>query len=186
MEKLNKIQSFQQYKDMDGDNVRDSTIPYDENNMDEIIPGVWLGNYRAAYNKKELDKNNIKYIINITDSIDSPFEQDKKYMIIPIHDKNVCEIKSKEFMMKSIVDSINFIDEALNNNYSILVHCRKGHHRSANLILFYLVYKYNIGYIPAIIYINNIRKYALMRNTCINKWGIEIYKLIVNYKNRLI
>ena len=45
-----------------------NNIDSDENDMDMIIDNLWLGNYKAAYNKKELDKHNIKYIINITDN----------------------------------------------------------------------------------------------------------------------
>lgn len=156
-------------------------IPEDENDMDLIIPNIWLGNYRAAYNKEELDKHNINYIINVTDKIKSPFK-DKKYLVIPIKDKNICGINNQSYIMQNILNSFKFIDEAIKNNSQVLIHCRKGHHRSANLVLFYLIYKYNIGYIPAMIYINSIRKYALIRNTCINKWGIEVYKLIINYK----
>ena len=167
------------------DENSDDEIPEDENNMDKITPHIWLGNYKAAYDKKELDKYNINYIINITDKIESPFN-DKNYLIIPIRDKYSCDNKSKNYIMYQILKSFDFINTAINNNSNILIHCKKGHHRSANLILFYLVYKYNIGYIPALIYINNIIKYALNRKTCVNKWGIEVYKDIVLLKNNYL
>lgn len=163
------------------DENSDDEIPADENKMDRIIDGIWLGNYKAAYDKEALDDNNINYIINITDKIESPFD-DKHYLIIPVRDKYSCGEESKEYIMYEILKSLDFINEALKNKSDILIHCKKGHHRSANLILFYLVYRYNIGYIPALVYINSIRKYALKRKTCINKWGIEVYKDIVNKK----
>lgn len=154
----------------------------DENDMDEIIPGIWLGNYCAAYNKEELDSHNIKYIINITDTIECPFD-DKYYLYIPIRDKYSCNIATKHFIIKNYLRSFKFIESALSNNCSVLVHCKKGHHRSANLILFYLVYRYNIGYLKALVYIKSIRPQALCRKTCINKWGMEVYKYLAT-KNK--
>lgn len=164
------------------DENSDDEIPEDEHDMDKIIANIWLGNYRAAYNKKELDRHNIDYIINITDKIESPFK-DKNYLIIPVRDKYSCEKKQQYYIMYQILRAFDFIDLAIANKSNILVHCKKGHHRSANLILFYMIYKYNIGYIPALIYINNIRKYSLKRKTCINKWGLEVYKVIAESRN---
>jgi hypothetical protein len=182
MDLKNKLYDYETYLNTSND-ISEVNIPEDENDMDLIIPNIWLGNYRAAYNKQELDAHNIRYIINITDKIQSPFS-DKKYLIIPIRDKKVCELHFQKYMIQNILKSFKFIDEAINNNSQVLIHCRKGHHRSANLVLFYLIYKYNIGYIPALIYINSIRKYALIRDTCINKWGIEIYKLLIEHRKK--
>ena len=68
--------SFKDYingKKIINDENSENMISEKENDMDEICPNVWLGNYEAAYNKEELDKHNIKYIINITDTIECPF-----------------------------------------------------------------------------------------------------------------
>ena len=153
-------------------------IDNEEEDMTEIINNVWLGNYKAAYNKKELDKHNIKYIINITDTIECPFD-DKYYLYIPIRDKYSCNLASRHFIIKNYFRAFLFINDALNHNKGVLVHCKKGHHRSANLILFYLIYRYNLGYIEALIYIKSKRPQALCRKTCINKWGMVIYKFII-------
>lgn len=150
-----------------------------ENDMDHIVSGIWLGNETAALSKKILDKHNIKYIINATPDIKMPFN-DIKYLQIPIHDKEICELKYEKSIFDLIFKAFYFIDEAINSHNGILIHCKRGHHRSANIILFYLVYRYNIGYIKALIIINYIRPKALVRNTCINNWGMEIYKKIIN------
>lgn len=150
----------------------------DENDMDMITNNIWLGNYKAAYNKKELDKHNIKYIINITDTIECPFD-DKYYLYIPIRDKYSCNSLSKHFIIKNYLRAFHFIDVALKNNTGVLVHCKKGHHRSGNLILFYLIYKFNLGYLESLVYIKSKRPKALCRKTCINKWGMEVYKYLI-------
>lgn len=172
-------------KQIINDENSENEIPLDENNMDKITNNIWLGNYKAAYNKSELDKHNIQYIINITDKIESPFK-DKNYLIIPVRDKYSCSINDKNYIKYQYLKAFEFINLAIDNGSNILIHCKKGHHRSANLILFYLVYKYNIGYIQSLIYINNIRKYALKRKTCLNKWGLEVYKDIILHKYKKI
>ena len=156
------------------DENSDDNINKFENDMDEIVNGIYLGNYRSAYNKKELDKHNIKYIINITDKIECPFK-DKKYLYIPIRDKYSCNPKTSYYIIRNYLKSFDFINNALDNNCSILIHCKKGHHRSANIVLFYLIYRYHLSYVEALLYIKTIRPEALNRKTCMNKWGMRLY-----------
>lgn len=153
-----------------------------EHPMDEIIPNVYLGNYVAAYEKDLLDKHNINYIINITDSIECPFN-DKKYLYIPIRDKWLADIKYYQYTISFIIKAIHFINKALANNSAILVHCKKGHHRSANLILFYLISKYpKLSFEEAENYIRSKRPTALTRETNLNKIGksIGLYLRLLN------
>lgn len=146
-----------------------------ENDVDEIIPNLWLGNKSAALNENFIVSKNIKYIVNVTDGIDCPFPF-ITYYHIPIKDKRMCHEQSRQVMFKYIDTCMDFILNALKENVGILVHCRKGHHRSANIVLIFLMKYLKIGYIPSMIYINNIRPYALRRNTCVNKWILNYYK----------
>ena len=162
-------------------NHSNKNIEYD---MDLITNNIWLGNKDAAYNKQLLDKYNIKYIINATPDLENKFENDGiKYLRIPIHDTELCEVKVNNKMYELLIYSFKFINEAIKNNVGVLVHCKKGHHRSANILLFYYIYTYNTSYIKTLIMINYIRPEALVRNTCINNWGMEIYKKIVEYRS---
>ena len=70
---------------------------------------------------------------------------------------------------------MKFIKEGLENNCGVLVHCRKGHHRSANIVLIFLMLHLGIGYIQGNIYIKKIRPFSLNRNTCINNWILDYY-----------
>ncbi len=146
--------------------------------MDHIMSQIWLGNKEAAFDHNTLIYHNIHYILNCTPDLPNKFT-DMKYYRVPIKDKNMCDVSCGKQMFEYIFNAFKFIDEALNNNSGILVHCKRGHHRSANIILFYLVYKYNIGYMKAMLLINQIRPTALVRNTCINNWGMLIYKKII-------
>lgn len=165
-------------KRMLNDENSENKIDEDEHDMDMICNNIWLGNYKAAYDKELLDEHNIKYVINITDTIECPFD-DKFYLYIPIRDKYSCKLATKHFIIKNYLRAFKFIDEAISKGYGVLVHCKKGHHRSANLLLFYLVYKFNVGYIEALIYIKTKRPQALCRKTCINKWGMDVYKFLI-------
>lgn len=160
------------------DENSENHIDEDEHDMDEIVKNIWLGNFKAAYDRDELDKHNIKYVINITDTIECPFD-DKLYLYIPIRDKYSCHYASKHFIIRNYLKAFKFIDEALNRNKGVLIHCKKGHHRSANILLFYLIYKYNMGYIKALMLIKSKRPQALCRKTCINKWGMDVYKFLI-------
>ena len=170
---------------MMNDENSENHIDENEHDMDEIIHNVWLGNFKAAYNKEELDEKNIKYIINITDAIECPFD-DKLYLYIPIRDKYSCKYATKHFIIKNYLQAFVFIDKALEKNKGVLIHCKKGHHRSANLILFYLIYKCNIGYIQALAFIKHKRPQALCRKTCINKWGMDVYKFLITRNKKYL
>lgn len=146
-----------------------------ENDADLMIPNLWIGNKNAAHDEFFIRAHNIKYIVNITDGINSPFNF-ITYYHIPIKDKKMCTEVSRKPMTFYIDNALKFIDNGISENVGVLVHCRKGHHRSAGIVLLYLMKKYKMGYIPTCIYINNIRPYALKRNTCVNKWIIHYYK----------
>lgn len=152
---------------------------YIEPPMDEISRNIWLGGIESAHDLNSLQSHNIKYIVNCTPDIENKFLSEIKYFNIPINDNRICDVSLYEEMITIIIKSFKFIDEAIDNNIGVLIHCKRGHHRSANILLFYLVYKYNISYLYALYKINKIRHHALVRNTCINSWGMTLYKIII-------
>lgn len=123
-----------------------------ENEMDEIIPNLWLGNYKAAYNIKKLMDNNIKNVIIICDNVETPFEDKKEfgihYLKIPVKDRELSGdvfdngVPIYEYMITQITRAILFIYKSLINNEGVLVHCKKGASRSAYIVkIFLMVYK---------------------------------------------
>lgn len=147
-----------------------------EKDVNEIIPNLWLGNCKAAYDKGFLMKYNIKYIITIMENFEEPFRLNCiTYFIIPMNDKKLC---SKN-MINIFESTTDFIFKALKENSPILVHCKRGHHRSASVIAAYLIKYLKINYVVAINYINFLRPYALIRDTCMSK-GLYEYYLYLN------
>lgn len=150
-----------------------------EHDVNEIIPNLWLGNYKSACNKYFLQNYKIKNIITIMDKFDEKCRFDNiTYLTIPIKDKFVCD---KD--MGPVFELVStFIHNSLNKNEPILVHCAKGHHRSAALVVAYLIRYKKCNYIKCIEYINKLRPYALRRDTCMSKHLFTYYKKINNIK----
>lgn len=150
---------------------------FPENDVNEIIPNLWLGNVQSAYNKKFLKSYNIKYILTIMDSFNNNYKYDDiTYLVIPIKDEQACERN-----MINIFDiATKFIYNALSNNEAILVHCKKGHHRSAALVVAFLFKYLQIDYLAALRYINLLRPCAVRRNTCM---GNQLFKYYLHTNN---
>lgn len=123
---------------------------YGEHEMDEIIENLYLGNYKAAYNLKELNNHNIKKIVIICDNIETPFKNmGIKYFNIPVKDRDLDKkefnngINVNEYMINKMTQALAFIYKGLLNKEGVLIHCKKGASRSACLTRLFLMLVYN-------------------------------------------
>jgi len=137
------------------------TICRGENDVTEILPNLWLGNFKSALNIDFINEFNIKYIINITKDVPTPFPL-IKYLHIPYNDIDTCGKNLNDIFDKTT----ELIYSALSNGTGILVHCQRGHHRSASIVAAFLIRYLNINYFDAINYVNTIRSCALRRKSC--------------------
>ena len=147
-----------------------SNYQINENNADLIIKNLWLGNYKAAFDLNFLLKQNIHYIVNVSDDVPCIFGH-INYMQIPIKDKNICHDQS---MPKVIDQALKFIHYGLSQNQGVLVHCVHGRHRSAGIAMAYLIKYCSMCYSDSKSYIISRRPKALNRKTCIDYWVYEI------------
>jgi protein-tyrosine phosphatase len=103
----------------------------------EIIPNLWLGNRNSPKEKNNLEKNNIKLIINCSKDIIYNMDPSVQVVRLAIHDLDSVESNS------ILTDKINYllylINIYLNNNFGVLVHCYAGVQRSATVVLCYLL-----------------------------------------------
>jgi protein tyrosine phosphatase len=107
------------------------------NNVDEIIPGLWLGNHNAAHDKKFLKENNITVIINCTKDIPYVNDPSISFYRIPVDDSLEEEDIIK--MEKALPDVLEFlIYTHMQNNRNVLIHCFAGVQRSAIVTVSYL------------------------------------------------
>lgn len=156
--------------------------------VDEIIPGLWLGNYKCALDKKFLKSKGINIIINCTpnkpfihemeESLNTKFETYR----IPVKD-SLLEV---DFLLME--DYFKIIIPLLLRKYtidksSILIHCHAGKQRSAILtagLLKVLIDNDHISLtkIPPYVYgkdqFNHICNYMLQKRPQIFTYGLRI------------
>ena len=108
---------------------------YTDISVDEIIPGLWLGNYKAALDIDFLKQNKIDLIINCTPNI--PFINNEKSLNIetyriPVNDS----LLERDFILmeKYLKIAIPMLLQKYTiENKKILIHCHMGKQRSAIL-----------------------------------------------------
>ena len=126
-----------------------------------ITDYIWLGNWRAAHNSSFITEEKIKYIINATTDVPNKFPF-VTCTTFAINDERAC-YKNLLPMMNNGADIIN---KAVQEKQQILVHCKRGHHRSASIVAFYLMKYRNMSLAKAIIFIKSVRPTAFSRMTC--------------------
>lgn len=147
-----------------------------EYDVNEIIPNLWLGNVKSSLNENFLKKYNIQTIITILDDDNNNDIYKNKFnkitiLHIPIKNKDMCGKNFIEFYEYTN----DFIKKSLSNNKGVLVHCKRGHHRSANIVGAYLIKYYNFDLNKAVEYIHKLRPYALRKETCMSNGLFEYY-----------
>lgn len=113
--------------------------------VNHIIDNIYLGDYRIASNYSMLKELKLQYIINCTFEIPSEFPNDFQYLNISIEDS------ASQDITHSLDEAYMFITQHVrdNNNNTrdnILVHCVQGKSRSASIVIYYLMKKYNYTY----------------------------------------
>lgn len=146
-----------------------------ESNANLVFKNIWLGNEHAATDIQFVYDKNIKCIINVTTHVQNIFPF-VNYLKIPIKDFNACESN----LLQIIEIGADTIHQAIQTNNTVLVHCKKGHHRSAAILAFYLM-KYNgMNLLDSIYLIKKVRPTAFRKMTCM------LQTLIYYEYNRLV
>ncbi|KAI7852167.1 protein-tyrosine phosphatase-like protein, partial [Circinella umbellata] len=101
----------------------------------QVIPGVWIGGYKAFEDKSFLRKNKIEVILTLGHFKQQYSPEEFKHQIIPIADNPEANI------IQYFPITNNFIDDALESGKRILVHCLAGVSRSPTIVAAYLMYK---------------------------------------------
>lgn len=119
-----------------------------------IIDNIYLGSAVNASHYNTLKDRNIDLIINMTYEISNYFPKDFEYLNYPLYDNNSQSIKN--YLIESYDKIIEF--QINNRNKNILVHCFMGASRSASVVIYYLIKKYNYTLNDAILFLQNKRK----------------------------
>ena len=104
---------------------------FQNNDLDEIIPNLWLGNYVAAIDLTNLENKGIKKILTVMD-YDDGLVYDKSY----IHKKCKVEDSCRQNIIQYFGECLNFIK----GGEKVLVHCMAGASRSATIVIAYIMW----------------------------------------------
>lgn len=139
----------------------------------EIVPGIWLGNRRAALNDKWLKETRITVVFNA--SKDIPFSQRVQTQYrIPVDDNLQSEeIRNMTLWSHEVVYKIL---KEHNEGNTILIHCAAGMQRSAAIMGMYLIAKKGMTWNQAISYIKGIRPIAFTPSANFKDSLIAFYK----------
>ena len=128
-----------------------------------IMPNLYLGNINSANNIDFLQKNNISSIVNCSNEIEfHEYFKHKNTFRLSIDDN-----KEPENIMKfqdNIFNAIKFIDNEINKNRVVLIHCYYGLMRSATVIASYLIVKYKMSVIDAVEFLKKKNKMIFSRS----------------------
>lgn len=143
--------------------------------INEIIPGVFIGNARASQNPLVIQQNKINMVINCTKDI--PFLEWIPYKVrLAINDdRNPKEIQAFQQDIDKVVD---YIYHHISNGNAVLVHCRAGIQRSASVVAAFLMKYCHMDIQKSIEFIQSKRRQAFFG-------GINFYSALIYYHQKI-
>jgi hypothetical protein len=130
-----------------------------QNDADNIVPFLWLGNFKAATDASFLRNNNIRFVLNCTRQR-SPLRlyddlgiQSFQFFLDDSDDQ-----RNNDTLVREALLVQQHIDEYISKGMNVLVHCHAGMQRSATMVAVYLMVKYGCNDIDNIIYFIKSRR----------------------------
>jgi len=120
--------------------------------MTQITKKIYLGSYDDARNLNKLSHLGITHILNTAIEIPNFYPNYFKYLRLNLDDI------SQQNLYPVLDKSYKFIDNVVNNDGKILVHCAAGISRSSSIVIYYLMKRYNWDYGRAYNYVKSHRK----------------------------
>jgi len=103
----------------------------------EIVPGLWIGSKGNATSASWVRDHNIKFIVNVSRDIPTPFTSAINTYRIPVDDSR----DENGAIIKHWPITSAAIDDVLSHGGGVLVHCYAGIQRSAATVTAYLMWK---------------------------------------------
>lgn len=161
------------------DGTREEAL--DRYSATEICPGIWLGDSRSALTRSFLDDHDICTVINVTPDV--PFLSSLQPPVQPVSTASNPKGKEEEEYARlslriSVREGREYIQKffvhlplayrcllaAQRTGSAIFLHCKKGHTRSATVLVYFLARRYNWEVPYAVRYVQRRRPMALRRD----------------------
>lgn len=110
------------------------------NGADQILPGIWLGDASASRDLDHLRAANIGYILNITETEPNSFEDQIKYLKVPVPDYDNTNLLVFFEVCCDFIASAG--KQEVLEKKGVLVHCAAGVSRSCTVLVAYLMKHY--------------------------------------------
>lgn len=127
-----------------------------------------FGSYPSQESVNELEKNGVKYFIDLTESceknIHEPYKTQYNYINYPIKDNH---IPTNWNTFASLIIKISKIIKSLKNDDKLYINCRAGHSRSALVVACLLCYIFNLSPQESLEYTSICHS---MRKNLRNRW----------------
>ncbi|KAG1805354.1 protein-tyrosine phosphatase-like protein [Suillus subaureus] len=121
--------------------------------MDEVVPGVWIGDLQSALDVKGLKERNIFSVLTAMRGKVTIHAIFNRYQV------NVDD-SANEDVLVHFLPSISFIQNELDKGRGVLVHCMAGISRSATIVAAYLMYSLKLDPESAVDMIRTVRSIA--------------------------
>lgn len=132
--------------------------------MSVITDGVYIGRYRAARDRDFMLDKGVTHVINCAaSSCESMYPADFTYLNLPLKDEPLSEdmLHLPMTPLASFIPaSAFFIQDCLDRNGKVMVHCRKGISRSVAIVAGFLMFERGASLVEAVNLIRNRRKVA--------------------------
>lgn len=146
------------------DNVSDSesdseySESKDRGPMQQLEENVWLGNEEAGKDLATLKANGIKHICAVGWDL---VEHHKDTGEINYHITNEIYDAPDQDIMPTLKASLEFIDEVIQKNEKVLIHCVLGISRSATIATAYIMKKHKKTFVEALKFVRSKRCVAV-------------------------
>ena len=143
--------------------------------LDEIIENIWLGNYSAAEDVKDLKNKGIKKVLSILGKNDDiVFKEEDGF----IHKKfTTIEDLSNQNIIQYFGECLNFIK----GKEKVLVHCRAGASRSASIVIAYIMWQKKLKFDDAL-GLTQKKRFLVYPNPSFRNQLKEFGKLLIKNK----
>jgi len=128
--------------------------PSTEFGATKITDNLYIGDIYSIYQKEHLRDNNITHVVSVVMGLTPPYPDEFKYLNVEAIDE------IKENLLDKFNETITYIDNAINEGGTVLIHCICGVSRSVTIASAYLMYKNNWTIEQTLKFIKNKRNVA--------------------------